>query len=97
MLPGPVTEARLGEGLTYGQMYYPSQPAKKRLTKRQAQVLLFIDACELPPTLREIGDHLGVSSTTGCAYHLERLAAKGWVRFERATEKRQSRGITVLP
>lgn len=51
------------------------------ITSRQQKVLDFI--CEFSagkgyaPTLREIGEHMGISSTTGVRDHLLALARKG--------------------
>ncbi len=50
-------------------------------TRRQLQVLatvhkLLIDQ-KMPPTLREIGDALGISSKNGVNDHLNALVAKG--------------------
>ena len=47
------------------------------LTKRQEQTLDFIRSSiedrGYPPTLREIGEHLGISSTNGVNDHLRAL------------------------
>jgi repressor LexA len=56
------------------------------LTKRQEQTLDFIrqSICErgYPPTLREIGDHMGIRSTNGVNDHLVALERKGYVKRE---------------
>jgi SOS-response transcriptional repressor LexA len=66
------------------------------LTDRQAAVLGYIrkhlDATGYPPSLREIGDQLGIVSTNGVNDHLIRLERKGYI--DRAPMV--SRGITVL-
>lgn len=53
----------------------------RRLTARQAQVLRFIggfiDSHGFPPTVREIGDHFGWSSTTAPRDHVAALSRKG--------------------
>lgn len=53
------------------------------LTKRQAQVFDFIqetiNALGYPPTVREIGQHLGIRSTNGVADHLKALKRKGYL------------------
>ncbi len=53
------------------------------LTARQAEVLDFIEQTieELgyPPTVREIGQHLGIRSTNGVADHLKALKRKGYL------------------
>lgn len=52
-------------------------------TERQASVLRFIASFSAehgyPPTLREIGDELGMLSTNGAATHIDRLVRKGMV------------------
>lgn len=68
-------------------------PALPRLTHRQQQVLDFIRAGIAehgrPPTMREIGDHLGVSSTNAVNDHLKALVSKGYL----AREKLKSRTL----
>ena len=68
-------------------------PALPRLTHRQQQVLDFIRAGIAehgrPPTMREIGDHLGVSSTNAVNDHLKALIGKGCL----AREKLKSRTL----
>lgn len=54
------------------------------LTQRQQQTLAFlrefIARCGYPPTLREIGDHMGIFSTNGVNDHLRALERKGFLR-----------------
>ena len=56
------------------------------LTKRQSQTLDFIrssiDERGYPPTLREIGEHMGIRSTNGVNDHLRALERKGYLRRE---------------
>ena len=56
------------------------------LTKRQAQTLDFIrhsiEERGYPPTLREIGEHMGIRSTNGVNDHLRALERKGYLRRE---------------
>jgi repressor LexA len=56
------------------------------LTKRQEQTLSFIrhsiDERGYPPTLREIGEHMGIKSTNGVNDHLRALERKGYLRRE---------------
>lgn len=56
------------------------------LTKRQEQTLDFIRASieerGYPPTLREIGEHMGIRSTNGVNDHLRALERKGYLRRE---------------
>ena len=54
------------------------------LTPRQTKILLAIkEAMETngyPPSMREIGEAAGLSSTSSVKYQLEALEAKGWIR-----------------
>ncbi len=56
------------------------------LTKRQLQTLDFIRQSiserGYPPTLREIGEHMGIRSTNGVNDHLRALERKGYLRRE---------------
>lgn len=56
------------------------------LTDRQREVLDFIqlriDEWGYPPTIREIGQHLGIKSTNGVADHLKSLKRKGYLTQE---------------
>lgn len=56
------------------------------LTKRQAQTLDFIrhsiEERGYPPTLREIGEYMGIRSTNGVNDHLRALERKGYLRRE---------------
>lgn len=56
------------------------------LTKRQQMVLDFISSSitdrGYPPTLREIGTHMGIRSTNGVNDHLRALERKGYLRRE---------------
>ncbi len=69
---------------------------EKKLTDRQAAVLEFISGhitdTGFPPTIREIGDHLGISSTNGVNDHLKALERKGYLTREDA----KSRAIRPL-
>jgi len=62
----------------------PQPIPRKKLTKRQQMVYDFIvDAIKqhgYPPTLREIGNHLDISSTNGVNDHLKALEKKGYLR-----------------
>jgi repressor LexA len=55
----------------------------ERLTDRQRMVLDFIrmtiEELGYPPTLREIGTHLGIRSTNGVNDHLRALERKGYI------------------
>lgn len=60
--------------------------AMQGLTKRQEQTLDFIrrsiEERGYPPTLREIGEHMGIRSTNGVNDHLRALERKGYLRRE---------------
>jgi len=70
--------------------------APETLTDRQKAVLEFIqdhiEETGYPPTIREIGDHLGITSTNGVNDHLKALERKGYL--ERQTGK--SRALKPL-
>jgi repressor LexA len=63
----------------------------KKLTKRQKMVLNFIidhiDDEGYPPTIREIGDHLGIRSTNGVNDHLKALERKGYLERQDAKSR----------
>lgn len=67
-----------------------------KLTSRQREALDFImkhqDEHGYPPTLREIGEHMGIRSTNGVNDHLKALERKGYI------ERREylSRSIKVI-
>ena len=68
----------------------------KELTRRQAEVLQFIidfiNEKKYPPTFREIGEKLEITSTKGVTDHLDVLSKKGYIeRYER-----HSRAIRIL-
>lgn len=62
-----------------------------KLTKRQTAVLDFIIDCidqeGYPPTIREIGDHLGIKSTNGVNDHLKAIERKGYLEREDAKSR----------
>lgn len=68
----------------------------KGLTKRQEAILRFIIESirdyGYPPTIAEIGEQFGISSTNGVNDHLVALEKKGYI--ERSSK---ARGIHVLP
>ncbi len=59
---------------------------KPTLTHRQKQALDFITVSleknGYPPTLREIGEHMGIKSTNGVNDHLKALERKGYLTRE---------------
>lgn len=63
----------------------PPEPhsGKPPLTLRQQQALDYITSClsecGYPPTLREIGEHMGIRSTNGVNDHLKALERKGYL------------------
>jgi len=66
------------------------------LTERQQAVLAYIETFRAhhgyPPTVREIGDGMGIRSTNGVNDHLRALERKGWLRKEPS----KSRGLQVV-
>ncbi len=66
------------------------------LTKRQEQTLEYIRTSirerGYPPTLREIGEHMGIRSTNGVNDHLRALERKGYLR----REDMKSRALRVV-
>jgi len=66
------------------------------LTERQRQALQFITDClsdrGYPPTLREIGEHMGIRSTNGVNDHLKALERKGYL----VREELKSRALRPL-
>ncbi len=71
--------------------------ARRSLTEREQRVLDVIAAGIAaegrPPTLREIGQQLGIASTNGVRDHLQALIDKGYIR----RVERSARGIRLLP
>lgn len=74
----------------------PLRPAGKRLTPRQQVVLETIEEhCRVhqrPPTIRWLGDRLGISSTNGVCDHLKALQRKGYL----VRDCFEARGIRLL-
>ena len=79
---------------------YASDPGKEsdvfddqrpKLTKRQQEVLDYIRTCiadhGYPPTLRELGSQLGISSTNGVNDHLKALEKKGYLSRDEAKSR----------
>jgi repressor LexA len=62
------------------------EDGRPQLTHRQRQALDFISHCldvrGYPPTLREIGVHMGIRSTNGVNDHLKALERKGYLMRE---------------
>jgi repressor LexA len=63
-------------------------PDEITLTKRQSAILLAIEAYTaangFPPSIREIGDAVGLASTSSVAYQLDTLEGLGHLRRPRA-------------
>lgn len=72
------------------------EPTPEDLTERQHRVLSFIDAQirrnGFPPTIREIGRHLGIRSTNGVNDHLNALERKGFIK----RQDHKSRTLVVI-
>lgn len=72
-------------------------PSRQPLTPRQQEVLKVIETKiereGYPPTIREIGDRLGISSTNGVNDHLKALERKGYL----VRSQGKSRGCVPLP
>ena len=73
-----------------------NEPTPDELTDRQHRVLSFIDAQirrnGFPPTIREIGRHLGIRSTNGVNDHLNALERKGFIK----RQDHKSRTLVVI-
>lgn len=66
------------------------------LSERQIAVLdficVYIEKHKFPPTVREVGNHIGVTSPKGIKYHMRALEKKGVIfRLQDL-----SRGIVVM-
>ncbi|MBN1961527.1 MAG: transcriptional repressor LexA [Deltaproteobacteria bacterium] len=66
------------------------------ITPRQREIYEFIQdrirVWGYPPTIREIGEHLGIRSTNGVADHLKALKRKGYLTHN----ERKSRALTPV-
>lgn len=67
-----------------------------KLTRRQAEVLDYIERQDIPPSLREIGMFLNIRSTNGVSDHLKSLVRKGRIASSRGIKTRQIRVISRL-
>src|SRR3954451_1584054 len=69
---------------------------EETLTDRQQRVLAYIEAQikknGYPPTIREIGRHLGIKSTNGVNDHLNALQRKGYIK----RQDHKSRTLAVV-
>ncbi len=70
--------------------------SQTRLSERQLKILEVIreytDEFGYPPTIREIGDSVGISSTSVVSYNLNALERKGYL----ARDKDVSRGLRLM-
>jgi repressor LexA len=68
------------------EIRHQDEDGKEPLTDRQKAVLDFISQSierrGYPPTLREIGEHMGIKSTNGVNDHLKALEKKGYLERE---------------
>ena len=59
-------------------------PSKNRLSRRQEQILFFIresvESRGFPPSIREIGEAVGLSSSSTVHAHLRSLETKGYLK-----------------
>jgi repressor LexA len=73
-----------------------TQTDGEELTERQQRVLQFIESQikkhGYPPTIREIGRHLGIKSTNGVNDHLNALQRKGFIK----RQDHKSRTLSVV-
>ena len=69
---------------------------RPKLTARQQEMLDYIERetglSGVPPSIRQIGTALGITSTNGVRLHLQALQKKGYIR----RSQRTSRGIVSL-
>src|SRR2546423_12485072 len=70
--------------------------SEKKLSERQKNILSYIEAYVdergYPPTIREIGDEVGISSTSVVDYNLKVLERVGRIR----RDKEVSRGLELV-
>lgn len=73
----------------------PAEPTE--LTERQAAIVAFLRdylaANGVPPSVREIGDHVGLASTASVHHQLRRLEELGWLA---RPVPRRSRGSVLI-
>lgn len=71
--------------------------AKKKLTARQEEIYTYLKSRftqgNLPPTVREIGQHFNISSTNGVRSILSALIKKGYIK----RSPKLSRGLELIP
>src|SRR5437870_231224 len=71
-------------------------PTSKKLSERQKNILkyieVYVDERGYPPSIREIGDRVGISSTSVVDYNLKVLERDGYIRRDREV----SRGLELV-
>ena len=59
---------------------------KQPMTDRQQEIYNFsrdhIEDKGWPPSIREIGNHMGIATTNGVTCHLRPMEKKGWIECE---------------
>ena len=71
----------------------PAAPLPDRQAKVLAVIRAWVDKYGYPPSVREIGDAVGLTSTSSVAYQLKVLEKKGYLR----RDPNRPRAIGVLP
>mgnify|MGYP006093638095 CR=1 FL=1 len=73
----------LSSGDPLSTLHFTQEPTLEDLAPRQREVLEYIasymDNQGMSPSLREVGDALGIKSTNGVADHIKALVRKGYV------------------
>ena len=86
-----------GESLERAEPVDPADPPDAELTARGQAILQFIAehiaAHGYPPSVREVGDRVGLASTSSVHYQLRRLERCGFL----VRGPRKSRALTVVP
>ena len=75
-----------------------NQPISLHPRSRQVlnAIATFIAQNQIPPTIRELGDAVGISSTSVVTYHIHQLERKGLIdRFQSASRFSASRNIRL--
>src|SRR6201993_5573305 len=93
------------EGDTFARMSDSSAKPRSGLTQRQRTILDVIRASVTtrgyPPSIREIGDAVGLTSTSSVAHQLRTLERKGYLRRDpnrpRAVDVRGTDDIPASP
>jgi repressor LexA len=87
----------LGSGSTAVRLFPDGPPDEAGLTPRQRRILEVIratvEARGYPPSFREIGDAVGLTSTSSVAHQLSVLQTKGYLR----RDPHRPRAVEVIP